>query len=204
MGGFRPFQSPHGEVKASAPLGASQTFEAYDPVQLSGNQLVTCTVNTKILDDAFIGFAATPAKGILAGSRTSGSGALEIASPKFFGDVGAAENTIREYIRPTIGQYMATNNFWTAATTATQDVVGGGDLGALFQMSAPTGAEWGLIDVAGVPGTDACARIVMIFDTDGNRFNADTADTACTGDTTGPTIVFEIVDLQGLDQVMGG
>lgn len=204
MGGFRPFQSPWGPAKSSAPLGPSQTFGAFDPVMLSSNQLIATPKDGTIAFVAeLLGFAATPAKGILAGSRTAGTGALEIASPKFFGDVGATENAVREFIRPTQGQLWATNNFWTAAAGTTQDVVGGGDLGGVFQISSAAAGQWGLVDAAATVATDVAARIVHIIDTDGNYFNADTADTTCTGDLTGPTIVFEIANIDNLTQVTG-
>lgn len=211
MGGFRLYQSPHGPAVGSAPLAASQTFEIFDPVRLVSNQLATAPKDgSVVLDDEFIGFAATGARGILANSRTSGTGALEIASPKFFGDVGAAANTIREYIRPTQGLLMATQNYWTSAAGTAYASVGGTDLGAIHPIASAAAGQWGLCDIAMTAGAvvpndvEVGARIVHVIDTDGNFFTAATADTLTTGTLDGPTIVFEIVNLQVLDQVSGG
>lgn len=207
MAGISPFQSPHGaiESKASAPLGVNQTYGAFDPVRLVANQLTESIKDgSPILVGELLGFAATPATGALAGSRTAGAGALEQASPAHFGDVGAAENTEREYIRLTPGQLFQTRNFFTTVAATTQDVIGGSDLGGLFQISGDTGTEWGLVDAAAVVTTDVAARVVKIYDVDGNPFNADTADTQATGTAAGPLIVFEIANVHELTQVMGG
>tara|TARA_R110002020_G_scaffold68553_10_gene179370 strand:- start:2387 stop:3010 length:624 start_codon:yes stop_codon:yes gene_type:complete len=207
MGGFRPYQAPSGaiESKAFAPLGPSQSFDSYDPVYLLANQLtVTPKDGSVALVAELVGFAATPATGSLAGSRTAGTGTLEQASPGNFGDVGATENVVREYIRPTQGQLMATHNFWTNAAGTAQDVIGGADLGVLYQITSAAAGDWGLVDAAATVATQVSARVVQIIGTDGNPFNADTTDTTCTGDTSGPLVVFEIANLHELTQVTGG
>lgn len=209
MAGIRPFQHPsggHGEVR-TAPLAPSQTFDAWDPVELVSNQLTECDKDgSEILDSEFIGFAAGPATGNLAGSRTVAAGSFTVQPGADGGGGGAVENALRGFITPYRGQLFATNNFFADATGAAQDGdgVGGSDIGGLYQIASAAGGNWGLVDAAGTPATDVCARIVRILNTRGEDFNADTADTPTTGSpTTGPTIVFEIANLDLLDQIGG-
>ena len=145
-----------------------------------------------------------PATGSLAGSRTAGTGTLEQAAPGNFGDVGASENTVREYIRLTQGQLWATYNFWTAVSGTTQDTIAGTDLGTVYQIASAVAGDWGLVDTAATVATHVAARVVHIIGTDGNPFNADTAETTATGDASGPLIVFEIANTHELTQVSGG
>lgn len=205
MAGIRPYQAIQGghDVLRHAPLGPTQTYDHWDPVQISSNQLITSPKDGSIiLDDEFVGFAADDATGIIAASR---SAAMVVQQGHGGTGGSAAENAIRSYIVPTPDQLWATNNFWTTAAGTTQDVVGGGDLQGVFQISSAAAGEWGLVDASATIADHVAARIINIVDERGVPFTADTADTACTGSpTTGPTIVFSIANIHALDQISGG
>ncbi len=200
MAGMRPFGSARGghhEV-GYAPLAATQTYDHGDPVFLVANKLTETTKDASVVLNAeLIGFAAEPAEGYLAASRSTN---MTIVNPAEGG--GTAQESMRKYYKLVPGQLFHTVNFWTAITGTTQDTIAGGDLGTVFQIASAVAGNWGLVDAAATVTSDVAARVIQVLDAAGRPFTGATGET--TAGTLATQIIFEIANIHELTQVMGG
>lgn len=181
MSGFEIHKEPENAERRFAPLGDAETFDIADPVRLLSQQLSDCLDDaSEILDHELVGFAAEPAEGIHAASRTNPSG-LDYG-------LGAAENDWRTYYPAKApGLVLRTRNYWT--TPGTQIAKPGSIIGTVKQITAPSGTNnWGIDDTAGAVGTDAVAHILEVLDDDMQPVDADGSVAAGSG-----WLVFRIV-----------
>jgi len=209
MAGFHFGENPHGghEMVFRAPLGATQTYDNADPVQIATNLLVECDRDgAVVLDSEFIGFAFGSALGQTAGSRataTSGGSfdtATALGGP--FGDVGATANVERTFVIPNRQTVMWTENYFADSTGAAQTTISDADLYDSRQICSAVAGDWGLSATAATAADHVSAMIVRIVDGLGNPFNANTAATTA-GPGTGVRIYFIINNIELLDQISG-
>ena len=143
------------------PLAASQLFKSMDPVGVSADLLQAVhSDGVKVVVAEMIGFAATGALGEQSGTRTGltyGGGAG-----------GNAVQTMRAFYPADPGLLLRTKNFYTSAAGTAQQAKLGTNRGAFFQIAANNVADdvaqWGVVNVAGVIGTDVVAHVIDVLD----------------------------------------
>jgi len=142
----------------TAPLAATQTFTAYDPVYLVANALTEAPADgTEVLVAECIGMAAEPAAGTTAGSR-----ATAVAD-----GFGAVTNSQRGYYHVhAAGIQYRTRNFWATGAVGTAATPDAGNIGVDYQLnndSAGTG-QWGIEETAVTPGTEVLCNVIDVLD----------------------------------------
>lgn len=185
--GISVVKEPLSGDRVYAPLGATQTYLAGAPVNISGGLLVVSASAdlAALLDGNFVGIAAESAAGNLSDHRTGLT---------FGGGAGGAQTgTMRAFIPATSDEVIyATQNFWAdpTATPPTRTAITGALIGVIRPLALAVdatlagGRQWGLDDTAGTPGTHACGYIIGVLDSNGQPVS---------GSTAGSTILFRIV-----------
>jgi hypothetical protein len=175
MSGLFFHKEPENAERLYAPLGNSETFDIYDPVQFTSQQLSdsAAAADAELTDGDIVGFACEPAEGIHSGTRTSVN-----AGDGF----GAIENDWRTYFPfDAPGLQLRTRNFWADGDSTTDVAKDGTLIGTVLGMIVNASGAYGLENALPGDATDAQFFVVAVLDNNMQPINADATQTAGDG-----------------------